>query len=130
LFDVLQHRAYLEGTHYYCGYDSFFFFVSRLLIKTPESAVRKRFGPLLAKHIQVQFGTAGDALALSMRIIAASRVGLWDQQDFDQLLRMQEADGSWPLGWLCKFNSGKHLMGNKCLTTALAIQALKLQILA
>ncbi|KAJ6490886.1 HAD-like protein [Mycena sanguinolenta] len=103
--------------------DPFFFFLSRLIAVSPS--VRERFGPLFASRISKLFGSTGDALALSMRVLAAAVVGLCDIADHDRLLAMQELDGSWPMGWVYKYGAVDILIGTKGLTTALAVNALK-----
>ncbi|KAF8146525.1 HAD-like protein [Mycena galopus ATCC 62051] len=123
VYDVLKYQAYADGTLYYYGPDPFFFFLSRLIAVSP--AVRERFEPLFTSQITKLFGSAGDALALSMRIIAAAVVGLCAEADHERLLSMQELDGSWPLGWVYKYGAVDILIGNKGLTTALVINALK-----
>ncbi|KAJ7139011.1 HAD-like protein [Mycena epipterygia] len=121
--DVLKHEAYADGTLYYYGPDPFFFFLSRLISVSP--AVRQRLGPLFSLKIAQLFGSAGDALALSMRILAAAVVGLCDKADHERLLSMQEVDGSWPMGWVYKYGAVDILIGNQGLTTALAKNALR-----
>ncbi|KAJ7321618.1 HAD-like protein [Mycena albidolilacea] len=123
VYDVLKHQAYADGTLYYYGPDPFFYFLSRLIAVSP--AVRERFGPLFVSRITKLFGSAGDALALSMRIIAAAVVGLCDTVDHERLLSMQEVDGSWPVGWVYKYGAVDILIGNKGLTTALGMRALR-----
>ncbi|KAJ6471487.1 HAD-like protein [Mycena sanguinolenta] len=87
--------------------------------------VYDRFGPLFASRVSKLFGSTGDALALSMRVLAAAVVGLCDIADHDRLLAMQELDGSWPMGWVYKYGAVDILIGSKGLTTALAVNALK-----
>ncbi|KAJ6525426.1 HAD-like protein [Mycena vulgaris] len=123
VYDVLKHQAYADGTLYYYGPDPFFFFLSRLIAVSP--AVRTRFGPLFSSRITKLFGSPGDALALAMRILAAAVVGLCDAADHERLLAMQDIDGSWPMGWVYKYGAVDVLIGNKGLTTALAMNALK-----
>ncbi|KAF7347952.1 HAD-like protein [Mycena sanguinolenta] len=83
------------------------------------------FGPLFASRMSNLFGSTGDALALSMRVLAAAVVVLCDVADHDRLLAMQELDGSWPMGWVYKYGAVDILIGSKGLTTALAVNALK-----
>jgi hypothetical protein len=80
---------------------------------------------LFASRISKLFSSTGDALALSMRVLAAAVVGLCDVADHDRLLAMQELDGSWPMGWVYKYGAVDILIGSKGLTTALAVNALK-----
>lgn len=119
---VLEHRAYLDGTLYYCGAEPFLYFLSRLATVSP---VRARLQPLLRNRIAERFGANGDALALAMRIVAAARSGLYDLVDHRRLLALQEPDGSWPIGWMYNYGGSGVLFGNKRLTAAVAVQALR-----
>ena len=120
---VLKNRAYAHGTYYYCGPDTFFYFLSRLL--STSTYARQRLGPLFTKRVTEQFGTEGDALALAMRVHAAAAVDVCDARDYMQLTRMQAADGSWPVGWVYKYGATGVLIGNVGLTTALAVSAIR-----
>ncbi|KAH8110336.1 hypothetical protein DFH11DRAFT_1514564 [Phellopilus nigrolimitatus] len=120
---ILKHRAYLDGTLYYLGGDAFLFFLSRLLSVSP--VVYQRFAPLFAQRCFERSGADGDALALSMRVFAGSVVGVRMYVDHERLLRMQEEDGAFPLGWVYKYGSSDMIIGNKGWTTALAVQACK-----
>ena len=123
VYSVLQHRAYLDGTLYYYGADTFLFFLSRLLSISPS--VYARFAPLFAERCLERFGAEGDALGLAMRVIAGATVRVRNHVDYERLLRLQEADGSFPLGWVYKYGGADILIGNKGLTTALAVEAVK-----
>lgn len=123
VYSVLQHRAYLDGTLYYHGADTFLFFLARLMATDP--AVHVRCAPLFAQRVLERLGTPGDALALAMRIIAAAHVGFCAEVDHERLLALQESDGAWPTGWVYKYGGADILIGNQGLTTALAVQAIK-----
>ena len=82
-------------------------------------------GQLFAERVAEHFGTEGDALALAMRVYAAATVGILDSRDYEQLRKMQEADGSWPMGWIYRYGAKVVLVGNKGLTTALAVSAIQ-----
>ena len=122
VYTVLNHRAYVNGTLYYHGADPFLYFASRLAAISP--VVHARLYPLLRNRIAERFGADGDALALAMRVVAAAHSGLCDLVDHRRLLALQEEDGSWPVGWIYKYGSSGVLIGNKRLTTAIAVQAL------
>ncbi|KAI0677773.1 hypothetical protein C8Q78DRAFT_1066219 [Trametes maxima] len=124
VYHTLLHRAYTSGTLYYHGPDPFLYFLSRLCAVAPES-LRTGLVALLKERIMEQFGAPGDALALSMRIFAAASVGLCDRRDYDRLLVMQEDDGSWPTGWIYKYGASGILIGNRGLTTAMAVSAIQ-----
>ena len=123
VYEVLKNRAYTNGTLYYYGPDTFLYFLSRLL--SVSSYVRQRIGQLFSKRVAEHFGAEGDALALAMRIHAAAAVDLCDSRDYECLKRMQEADGSWPMGWMYRIAARGILIGNKGLTTALAVSAMR-----
>lgn len=123
VYGVLLHRAYLDGTRYYFGADTFLFFLSRLLSESPS--VYTRFAPVFQERVKERMGATGDAMSLAMRIIAAATVKLQDKVDCETLLQTQEDDGGFPIGWMYKYGATGMLLGNKGLSTALAIQAIK-----
>lgn len=77
----------------------------------------------------------GDAMELSMRILSSisaevgwSNVGsqsIWDK-DILKLRELQSEDGGWKTGWLCRYGKTGVLIGNRGLTTALAVKALEI----
>ncbi|KAH9054308.1 HAD-like domain-containing protein [Lactarius vividus] len=104
---VLEHRAYLDGTRYYETAECFLFFAAQLLRATPDPNLHARLVPLLRARIEERTGAAaGDALALAMRVLAGT------------------VDGSWGPGWIYKYGSSGVKIGNRGLTTALALNAI------
>ena len=120
---VLQARAYEHGTLYFANGDAFLYYLSRLLAVSPS--VRQRLGKLFVERVQERCGTGGDALALGMRVLTAASVGVRASLDYQRLLLAQEEDGSWPVGWLYKYGSTGMRIGNKGLTTAIAVAAIQ-----
>lgn len=120
VYSVLLHEAYIDGTMYYYSPDAFLYFLSRLL-----PFVFERFASLFAKRCRERIGVDGDALALAMRVVAASAVGIEDRVDLDALLKMQEEDGAFPTGWVYKYGGSGILIGNRGLTTSMAVQAVE-----
>lgn len=121
---VLKHRAYADGSLYYLGPEPFLYFLSRLFHFLP-AATRTSVLPLLQRRISERLGAPGDALALGMRIVASARVGLLASADLGRLKGLQEADGSWPVGWMYNYGGSGIKFGNKRLTTAVALQAIR-----
>lgn len=135
----LIHSACTHGSRYYATEEQFFFFIGRLL-NTLSSAPMSRLGPsataaaqlytrlapLLRTRILNKFGAHGDALCIAMRIYAAASVGLVDSVDLERLMSTQEKDGSWMDSWYYKFPSVGQMAGNVGVTTAVAVEALKL----
>ena len=124
VLSVLEHRAYLEGTRYYETAECFLFFAAQLLCATSDSTLHARLAPLLRTRILERTGATGDALALAMRVLAGNVVGLRLEHDLAQLLPLQHEDGGWGPGWMYKYGSADIKIGNRGLTTALALNAI------
>ncbi|PFH47749.1 hypothetical protein AMATHDRAFT_151387 [Amanita thiersii Skay4041] len=122
---VLLYRAYIDGTRYYATPECFLYFLSRLLLlKTLPRDKRHALKPLLKERVRERIGAPGDALALAMRILVCASVGITDATDRRALLEMQCNDGGWEMGWIYKYGSKEIKLGNRGLTTALALNAL------
>ncbi len=123
---ILKARAYVWGTRYYLGADLFLYFLSRLLaLPSPLPGHAVGLQALFKERVAERFGEPGDASALSMRILAAAACGLQDRRGYDQLLMLQEEDGAWPTGLIYKYGMSDILIGNKGLTTAMAVAAIR-----
>jgi len=124
VYSVLQRRSYLDGTRYYAGAEAFLYFLSRLISRS--RSVRQRFEPLFQQRIRERITKDGDSLALAMRVLACSTVGVVNEFDMWKLLTLQSNNGSWVDGWLYKYGSSGILIGNHGLTTAFAINAIEI----
>ncbi|KAL2397972.1 Drimenol cyclase drtB [Exophiala dermatitidis] len=124
--DVLFHRAYLDGTYYYPTADVFLFLFSHLLNANPESDMYRRTASLLRERLQERIGANGDALELSMRVIACLNMGIKDEVDLRKIEASQQEDGGWEIGWLCQTGKTSLKIGNRGLTTALAVKAIEM----
>ncbi|CZR66321.1 uncharacterized protein PAC_16222 [Phialocephala subalpina] len=134
VISVLEDRSYLTGTRYYNSPEPFLFFFARLLTCKQAHSLRARVLPLLQDRIRERAGLPGDALQLGMRILAgmSAEVG-WEnlgsesfwKKDVLNLRALQSADGGWEIGWLCRYGKTGVMIGNRGLTTALAVKALE-----
>lgn len=122
--EVLLNRAYLDGTRYYKTGECFLFFMSRLLQCSEDPELHSLLKPLLKSRVQEHIGKEGDALALAMRIIVCDYVGVRNDVDLRALLPLQCEDGGWEIGWIYGYGSSGIKIGNRGLTTALAIKAI------
>ncbi|KIX07599.1 uncharacterized protein Z518_02252 [Rhinocladiella mackenziei CBS 650.93] len=122
--DVLFYRAYLDGTYYYPTGDVFLYLFSRLLTANPHSDIYRSTASLLRERLQERIGTTGDALELAMRVIACHDMGIKNDVDLRKLEISQEEDGGWEVGWLCQTGKTSLKIGNRGLTTALAVKAI------
>lgn len=119
----------MDGTYYYEGPDFFLFFLGRLLSRTQDAELHYWLGPLLKERIQERVGQSGNALSLAMRLLTCNVFGIKDQVDLDVLLSLQCEDGGWGLDWMYRYGSTGIKIGNRGVTTALAINAIKVATL-
>ncbi|KAG2074605.1 hypothetical protein BDR04DRAFT_1173187 [Suillus decipiens] len=122
--DVLLHRTYLHGTRYYATPECFLYFVGRLLEISNDAYLEAYIKPPLIKRIQERIGADGDALAFSMRLLLCAYLGLRNDLDLRNLLALQCEDGGWEIGWIYKYRSSGVKIGNRGLTTSLAVKAI------
>lgn len=124
LLGLLEHRAYLDGTRSYETPECFLFFAARLLRIIHDAPLHARLAPLLRARILERTGCPGDALALAMRVLAGAAVDLRMGRDLEALLLLQCEDGGWELSWLYRLHTSGDKIGNRGLTTALALNAI------
>ena len=125
VYNVLLHRAYMDGTRYYTSADSCLFFFSRLLLSSDDLELHSTFAVLLRERVRERIGASGDALQLAMRLLTCQIFGLRSEVDRRALLDLQQDDGGWDACWLCKYGSSGLRLGNRGVTTALAVKAIE-----
>lgn len=100
------------------------FFLVRLINSSDSPDLQQHLKPLLVERIQERIGANGDALALAMRIVVCGYLGIRDDVDLRALLPLQCEDGGWETCWIYQHPSEGKKVGNRGLTTALAIKAI------
>jgi hypothetical protein len=123
--EILINRGYTDGTRYYPTPECFLFFMARLLERIKGTEADLSLRPIFRERVQEMIGSEGDALALAMRILACASVGIRDEIDLRTLLTLQQEDGGLEIGWICKYSYTGINIGNRGLTTALAINAIE-----
>ena len=121
---ILLHRTYIHGTRYYPSPDCCLYFFGRLLRSSDDIHLKATLAPLLKERTQERIGQSGNALDLAMRILACSSLELNCDLDRRALLDLQAEDGGWKAGWMYRFGSTGVRLGNRGVTTALAVKAL------
>ena len=123
--DILLHREYLRGTRYYPSPDACLFFFGRLLRSSDDGHLHDMLSSLLKERIQERVGQSGSALDIAMRILVCK----WLSQDYgsdDHTLQdMQGEDGGFEPGWMYRYGSTGVKLGNRGVTTAMALRALE-----
>ncbi|KAF8990115.1 Haloacid dehalogenase-like hydrolase-domain-containing protein [Cyathus striatus] len=129
VYEVLQNRAYLDGTRYYTTAESFLYFIMRFLqvalLKQPDDPILFNFRSTLKECVAERVGISGNSLALAKRLIACKYLGVENQTDRSKLLDLQCEDGGWEIGWTYRYGVSGIGIGNRGLTTAFALEALK-----
>lgn len=123
--DVLLFRGYLNGTRYYHSSDVYLYFFARLLVENPDSDVARNTAALLRERLKERMNSEADSMGLAMRVLACHYMGLRNELDLQRLLTMQQEDGSFEIGWLCQYGKTQMKLGNRGLTTALAVRAVE-----
>jgi hypothetical protein len=95
-----------------------------MLRSSDDARLQKTLGPLLTSRLHERLGMGGSALDLAMRIKACVQVGIPCEDDRRALLKLQCDDGSWEPGWMYQYGSTRVKIGNRSVTTAMAIAAL------
>ena len=124
IHDVLLHRTYIQGTHYYSTPDCCLFFFGRLLHSSTDTHLQATLGALLEERMQERVGQDGSALDLAMRVLTCRSLGLSYDVDRRALLDLQCEDGGWEAGWMYKYGSTGVQVGNRGVTTAMAVKAI------
>ena len=122
---MLVERSYMNGTRYYTTADCCLGFVARLLRCSSDAQLHLTLRQLLESRLRERVGLEGSALDLAMRITACAQMGIACQEDRVTLLKMQCKDGSWDQGWMYRFGSTGVRVGNRAVTTAMAVAALE-----
>ncbi|KAF5348293.1 hypothetical protein D9756_010514 [Leucocoprinus leucothites] len=131
VYQILLHRAYLDGTLYYCSPDYFLYALNRLITYTRQAGkpIPSDLFPLFQERCKERIGAPGDALAIAVRLIACHCAGIpvsEVRRDLCTLKTLQCQDGGWPFCGMYRIPSAKTVMGNRGVSTAVAVKAIKL----
>lgn len=124
----LNTRACAYGSRFYPTPESFLYFTACLYSECGSEDLRKQLAPAIKEALLERVNIPTNPLALSLRISACQSIGLDPhiyEQDLIKLMAMQEEDGGWPMGYFCCMGRTGAGVGNRGLTTALAINIMK-----
>ncbi|KAI0516724.1 HAD-like protein [Xylaria bambusicola] len=124
--DCLRNRACLDGNRHYSTSETFLYFVSRLyaICSTPLKAELEIIQNELENRLNMPINPLGLAFRLAACQFAGIEPALY-QRDLERLLSLQEEDGGWPAGHFCCMGRTGARIGNRGLTTALALKIIK-----
>lgn len=121
---MLLDRSYIRGTRYYPSPDCCLGFIGRLLESSSDGNLHETLGPLLKSRLRERLGLGGSSMELAMRILACAAVSLPCEDDHRTLLGLERENGSWEAGWMYQYGSTGIKIGNRAVTTAMAVAAL------
>ncbi|KAI4252004.1 MAG: hypothetical protein LQ352_004520 [Teloschistes flavicans] len=123
----LHNNACLNGNRHYSTLESFLYFVARLYAETHSKSLRKRLNVFKAR-LQERFNVHTNPLALALRLFACQSIEMDPQlyrKDLETFVSLQDEDGGWPAGHFCRIGRTGARIGNRGLTTALAVRILQ-----
>ena len=127
IVNCLQNNACIHGNRHYSTPESFLYFVARLYTETRCVSLRKRLNAITAK-LEERLNVPTNPLALALRLFACQSVDIDPQlyrKDLETLMSLQHEDGGWPAGHFCCIGRTGARIGNRGLTTALAVRILQ-----
>lgn len=131
VYSVLRDRAYHISARYYFHPEPFFYYVRRLVRSAKQQPELDQLGELLAARVQERIGTTPDnAACLAIRLLICQDFNIPNQEDLQALLRLQEDDGSFGVGWYYRFGRSQIKIGHRGFTATLALEAIKKHVLS
>lgn len=79
---------------------------------------------MLRERIKERIGMKADAPGLAMRLLVCEQLNVRDVQGLRNLMTMQKSDGGWEVGHLFSYGSKQLRIGNRGVSTALAVDAI------
>ncbi|KAI1209391.1 HAD-like domain-containing protein [Annulohypoxylon truncatum] len=118
----IKNRAYTYGSRCYTTPETFLYFVARLWSDyMPEFLYDSDIEDCIIERLNIPT----NALALAFRISACQLMKVEPRlyrQDLTKFVLLQDKDGGWPAGHFFRAEGVKNWIGNRSLTTALAIK--------
>lgn len=91
----------------------------------PDKAEIQHLREPLVVRLRERVGRQDDSFAVAARVLACQTMGVWAGSDVSYLRELQEVDGGWEIGWVCRYARSKKGIGNRSVVTAFAIKALE-----
>ncbi|KAI0145410.1 HAD-like protein [Xylariaceae sp. FL1272] len=124
--DCLRNRACLDGNRHYSTPETFLYFVARLYAACSKPLKAKL--EIIKDELENRLNIEVNPLSLAFRLAACQFAGVEPalyNRDLKRLLSLQEEDGGWPDGHFCRLGRTGARIGNRGLTTAMALKILK-----
>ncbi|PHH60465.1 hypothetical protein CDD81_1640 [Ophiocordyceps australis] len=127
VIQCLENDACRHGSRHYSTPETLLYFAARLRHESTSCLLGRKLG-LVRECLQRRVNEPTNPLALAMRLHACQMVGVdagLYKRDLHLLLSLQQEDGGWPAGHFCRVAKLGACIGNRGLTTALAVKIIE-----
>jgi hypothetical protein len=122
---ILLNRAYLDGALMYLGAEPFLHFLSCLVQENADVQEVQSLREPVAAALRERVGLRCDSFGVASRVLACQALGVWADSDIAYLKDLQQSDGGWEIGWVCRYGRTKKRIGSRGVPTAFAMKALE-----
>lgn len=123
--NILLNRAYVNGAAMYLLAESFLYFLASLVKENRDKAEIQSLREPLVARLRERVGRKDDSFAVAARVLACQSLGVWAGSDVSYLRNLQDVDGGWEIGWVCRYGRTKKRIGSRSVVNAFAIKALE-----
>ncbi|KAM4057171.1 HAD-like protein [Hirsutella rhossiliensis] len=121
---ILCTQAYEVGSRYYRHPDWIIYYLADLCCKCTDPDLEE-LREVVTKQLKRRMGTDKEVLAAALRLLAAQSLDLDSPEDLQTLLTTQQLDGGWELGWMLTYGNVAVKIGNRGVTTSMAVKAIR-----
>jgi hypothetical protein len=122
---ILLNGGYIDGSAFYPSPEPFLHFMSCLVKANPDAPEIQSLREPLVTALRERVGHRGDSFAVAARVLACQYLDIWTGSDVSYLKGLQDRDGGWEIGWVCRYGRSRKRIGNRGVVTAYAIEALE-----
>jgi hypothetical protein len=123
--NTLLCRGYVNGAAQYLLAEAFLFFLARLVEASPDEPEIQALREPLVARLRERVGRRDDSFAVAARVLACQSMDVWAGSDIAYLEELQQPDGGWEIGWVCRYGRNQKRIGSRGVVTAFAIKALE-----
>jgi hypothetical protein len=123
--NILHNRGYVNGAAQYLLAESFLFFTACLISENPDKMQIQGLRESLIAGLRERVGRRDDSFAVAARVLACQSMNVWAGSDISYLKELQNLDGGWDIGWVCRYGRSQKRIGSRGVVTAFAIKALE-----
>lgn len=123
--NILDNCGYENGAAQYLLAEPFLYFMACLVKENPEKKEIQELRKALIAGLRKRVGRPDDSFAVAARVLACQSMDVEVRSDISYLKELQDTDGGWETGWVCRYGRTKRRIGNRGVVTAFAIKALE-----